>query len=299
MSDNSLSIVMALGATLSFAAASMVFTQYSRQISVLWMNCFKAAVGFVAVMITLLGMWLFTTTLVSPTAASVFTLLLSGAIGLCIGDIFLLDAFTRLGAARTLMVFGFSPVFVGIGAYFVFRQPLDWQRMTAVFFMIACLFTFSLEKFRSDRHWGSKGLVYAVIAVALDSFGILLTRWAYGATPNLPAVEAHAVRSVGALLCFAAIAQVRPFRLWSPFMAQEGRARRLIFTASLAGTYLALLLSLSAVKLGHLASVTAVSITGPMFAAALECFHAKRLPSPYLFVAFSFFAGGFWILFVQ
>ncbi|MES2962425.1 MAG: EamA family transporter, partial [Bdellovibrionota bacterium] len=146
MSDTHLSLFLSLTATLIFATASLVYAEYSRRVSVLWMNCFKACVCMVAL------------TLVVPliggfheiTAFSLGALALSGLVGLNIADLFLLTAFTKLGAARTLILFGFQPLIVGIGAYYLFDQPLEGERFLAIVFLIGCLFTFSLERFRAE-----------------------------------------------------------------------------------------------------------------------------------------------------
>ena len=97
--------------------------------------------------------------------------------------------------------------------------------------------------------------------------------FALGATLffDLEAAEGNFFHCVGALVGFAVIAQFRP-------------------------TYISLLFYLTTVKIGHLASIAGIAITGPIFATALECLAARKPPSRYLVVAFTFFAIGFYIL---
>jgi uncharacterized membrane protein len=116
-------------------------------------------------------------------------------------------------------------------------------------------------------------------------------------SPEITAMEGHFYRCLGALLGFAVISftfqkvrLVQNFRLWTP------RVRTLLIGASLGGTYLSLILYLSAVKIGHLASISSIAITGPMFATTLECLVQRKAPSRYLLVAFVFFCVGFLIL---
>ncbi len=289
-----LSLFLALGSTLSFSTSSLVFAEYSRRISALWMNCFKCVVAFAFLAFTIP----ITTGWHTPSLPSVAGLVLSGFIGLNIGDLFLLNAFARLGAARTLMVFGFQPLFLGIAASLFFSQKFEPRSLIAVIFLIACLVTFALERFRPERVWGLSGLLFALVGVSLDASGVLLSRAAFEHSPHLPPLEGNFYRCFGALLGFALISCFQPIRLFEGYKQLTTiRARALVIAASFAGTYLALLLYLTAIKIGHLASISGIGITGPIFSAALECAIYRRAPSPYLIAAFLFFAGGFYILF--
>ena len=83
-------IYLALGANLCFAIASQIFTYFSRVISAIWMNCFKALIALFA-----FGAYLFITQ--SWVGADLYSgglLFLSGFLGLAIGDVFLLKALT-------------------------------------------------------------------------------------------------------------------------------------------------------------------------------------------------------------
>lgn len=287
-----LSYGLALGATLCFATSSLVYADYSKRVSVLWMNCFKATIALIALILTvpIFTEWH------APSLLSVSGLLLSGLIGLNIGDLFLLSAFTKLGVSRTLILFGFQPLMVGIGAYFIFGQDFDPTRLLAIVFMIACLFTFSLERYRKEKRWEVAGLIYALIGVALDTCGILITRAAFTESPELAPIEGHFYRCLGAVIGFAAMSQLRPIGLIKNFRQWDLRSRGLLIAAALGGAYLSLLLYLSAVKIGHLASIASISITGPMFAATLESVIHRRPPSRYLLIAFMFFCLGFYTL---
>lgn len=292
INNDSLALLLALGATLSFASASMIFAIYSKKISVIWMNCFKAVTAFVALAVTVP----FLTGWHHAETRSIIGLLLSGWIGLNLGDLFLLSAFTRIGAARTLILFGFQPLMVGVGAYFLFGQKIPPERLLAVVFLIACLFTFSLEKYRENKSWEFTGLFHALLGVALDTCGILITRAAFSNSPEISPLEGHFYRCAGAVAGFAVLAYFRPFDFRKNFQLQLPKAKFVLIGASLAGTYLSLALYLSAIKIGQLASISSIAITGPIFATTLEHVIHRKAPSRYLLIAFFFFAIGFFIL---
>lgn len=292
LSDQTLAIYLALAAALIFALSSLVFAEYAKRVSVLWMNCFKAVLCTIALLITIP----FFTGFHWPHEKSMLGFFVSGLIGLNIADIFLLTAFTRLGAARTLILFGFQPLLIGLGAAYFFSQPITSTKLLAVVFLFACLFTFSLEKFRREGHWELRGLAFALIGVTLDAGGILLTRASFEWSPHLAPMEGQFWRCLGALAGFVVIATFHPFRLLEGLMRWPLRSRAVIIAASLGGTFVSLLLFLTAIKIGHLASLSAIAVTGPMFATTFECIYQRRWPSRFLIAAFAFFAVGFFLL---
>lgn len=320
MNRDLLPYILTLGATLSFSSASLVFERFSKRVSVLWMNTAKAFVALALLMVTLPILWWTTGTFsilgsgsgpwIPPTSLSTTVLILSGIVGLGVGDLFLLDAFIRIGVARTLMLYGFQPLLLGAGAALFFGQMFDTERLVAVAFLIGCLFVFSLERYRETRSWEIRGLIMAIIGVSMDSTGVLLTRYAFEQSPHTQPLEGHAIRCVGALLSYVVIAGViHLYRrhkmldtrtpvigLIANFRSFDWKSRGLLLLGCFGGTYLSLCLYLTAIQIGHLASISAIAITGPMFAALLESIIQRRRPSSYLMLAFVLFLGGFYIL---
>ncbi|MGE3757881.1 MAG: EamA family transporter [Pseudobdellovibrionaceae bacterium] len=289
-------VLLALGANLSFSTASIVYAEYSKKYSPKWMNLLKALVAFSAFSVTVLafGLW------EVPSFFSFLLFMASGATGLMLGDLFLLRAYTLIGPARTLMIFGFSPIFLGVTAYFLFDQKFEWFRLIAIVFLILCLFTFSIENYKRSGNWQIRGLILGFLAVALDSAGLLMTRAAFDHSPAISSVEGNMIRALGAVAAFI-LAQplLGPYDLKGNFLANPRNKRILLLAASLGGTYVSLMLYLTAVKTGHLASISAVAITAPLFAALLECFRQKKWPSAYLSFGLLFFGIGFFILFFE
>lgn len=292
MLENIPPFYFAFAATLCFAYASTIFTEFSRKISPFWMNSFKAFVALAAFSITVIA----TKSWIEPDLKSVLAFLTSGCIGLMIGDIFMLHAMKDLGAGRMLMIFGLQPFFLGIGGYFLFNQTFSPIIFLGVAFMLACLFTISLETYKQSGSWQIRGLMFGLIAILLDAAGILLTRYGFDTTPGINSIQVNAVRCVGAIIGFFLVYFTREkiefFPVWRPLT--RGEKFRIVL-GSLMGTYFSLMLYLTAVSRGQLSVISSVTVTGPMFASAFECFRYKKWPSLYLLVAFFFFIGGFLI----
>lgn len=289
-------LILALCANVSFATATFYFAEYSRRISAMWVNFIKAliAVFAFAIACTILGAW----TPISPNVVGL--LILSGTCGLFIGDIFLLKAFSILGSGRVLMIFGFQPLLLGFAAHILFNQELVWYKFIAVLFLIACLFTFSLESFKSKGHWEVRGILYALIGVGMDAIGLLLTRQSFELSPGTSPFQVNFIRSLTTVVGFCILAAIPAFKfnLWSPWRAQSAVDKKTIFWSCFAGAFVSLSFYLYAIKFGQLATVTAVTGTSPLFATLFETVRGKKKMTWYLGFGTLFFVAGFLILVV-
>lgn len=273
----------------------------------------KASVALSLLCLTLPILFLWNGTLASwkpPTDFATVMFLISGALGLGIGDLFLLGAFIRIGVSRTLMLYGFQPLILGAAGFLFFDQSFDSRRWIAIAFLIGCLLIFSLERYRETKSWEFTGLAMAIIGVTMDSGGVLITRLAFEDSPATHPLEGHFVRCLGALIAYAFVTLAiklhrvrrdpndrRPIIGILPnFFSFDRKSRALILLGCFGGTYLSLCLYLTAIQIGHLASISAIAITGPMFAALLEAVIHKRRPTIYLLFAFLLFIGGFTVL---
>ncbi len=164
--------------------------------------------------------------------------------------------------------------------------------------MSICLFTISLEHFKKNGSWQIDGLIAGLIAILLDGVGIFLTRFGFEDSKGISAIEVNAIRCLGALLGFIMIyffkEKISIKKTWKQFSRTE---KSRLVVGSLMGTYLSLILYLTALSKGKLSIMAAVTVTGPMFASGFESFRNKRLPNAYTFIAFVFFSAGFFIFY--
>lgn len=284
--------LFALGANFAFAWATVVFAHFSKAVSALWMNAFKAVIAFIAFT---LG-FIFWGTHIWPETRTTISFLLSGFLGLNIGDWFLLYAFSSLGASRTLMLYGFQPLMLGVSSYFLFDQTVPSEKFIAIIFLIACLFIFSLENFRKHGHWHFRPLMLGLIGITLDAIGVVLTRYGFESTPAITPLDCNFYRCLGAVVGFGFVSFFKPINLIKTFMQHTPKQKSLLLAASLSGTFLSLFLYLSAIQKGHLATVSAIAITSPLFAGIVESLVQRKPPSLYLAASFLFFVCGFLIL---
>lgn len=284
--------LFAVGSSLVFAISSVYYTEYARRFSPVWMNTIKATVLFSSLVLTtfLFESW------VPLSTPVIIALVVSGLLGLAIGDIFLLSAYARIGAARTLILFGFQPLFIGIAARFLFQQDLNPERLLAIFFFIGCLYTFSLERYRTEGHWEIWGLVAALIGVIFDNAGVILTRWSFEAQPDLGVLQANLFRAGGAVAFFVLFGFIKNMKTTEKFLSLSPYEMGRVTLVSFCGTFVSLFLYLTAIREGHLASIAAVGVSGPLFASFFECIKERKKPSLYLLIALVFFLAGAGVL---
>lgn len=282
----------ALGANFSFALGSIFFTHYARKFSSIWMNTFKALVAAILFAITVL----FGAGFHEITALNFSIFFISGFIALGLGDIFLINAFSLIGPGRTLVLFGFHPMVVGILSYFILGQEVAPKKLIGIIFFIACLLTFSFESFKKSKSWGVYGLSMAILGVFLDGVGVIITRYAFDMNEQLSALEGNFYRCIGALVCYAILSRFYPMQFFKNFAEMKIKSKLMVGLGAIFGTYLSLGLYLEAVKTANLAIVSSISITSVLFSSVFESIWTKDWPSKYLYLGLGFFGIGIWFV---
>lgn len=289
MDSQQLSVIFfALGANLSFALGSQVFTHYSRVVNPAWMNAVKAIVALICFIIVNT----FFVNFVDTPWTTMTVLLVSGFIGLGIGDIFLLRSFVELGPGRTLMLFSFQPLILGVISYFLFDQGITSRRFFAIIFFMLCVFLFSFESFQRSRKWQVIPLLMAFAGIFLDALGVIMSRWSFNSVEGLSSLQGNLFRTSGAVFFYFIFGLTGKFKLLSQWKERTRKDKFLLILGSFLGTFLSLSLYLQAVRFGHLATISGLSITGVLFSSFFECLIEKKWPSRYFMVAFVAFMIG-------
>jgi len=228
----------------------------------------------------------------------ILALVTSGALGLAIGDLFLFSAYASMGSARTILLYSFQPLFMGLAGYFLFSQAVDGRQLLAIVFLILCLATMAVEKRQQSGHWQWRGLIAALLGVLLDNCGALLTRWSFNSVPDLHPLWANFFRCLGAVSFFLVYQWYRPFGWWGNFARSSPVNRWQVIGASLVGTLLSLYFYLAALKIGHLATIGALGVVAPVLAAVFECTVERKWPSRSHLLAFAWLAAGLSVLLI-
>lgn len=286
-------VLFALLANICFGVGSLQFTYFSKAISVWWMNTLKVVVSTFGtiIVLTLLSQWRF------PESTAWSLLSISGITGLAIGDFFLLQSFSVLGPGRTLVLFGMHPLIVGAYDYFFFKQKLPLTSTIGVALMICCLLIFMHERWNETGKWDLKSFALALFAVFLDGTGVLLSKLSFQIDAELTSWQANFWRSLAAAI-FLIIWGLSKKQTLSMGFAKLSKQQSLkAIWASTYGTFLSLSFYFIALSMkGPLSTISAVTITGPIVASALECIHSRKKPTFHLMLSLAIFPVGLYFL---
>lgn len=283
---------LAIGANLAYSTASMVFTVYARRFSSMWINQIKVIIAFIAFALAMVM-----TKQMSPLSnVALLMLMLSGLSGMCMGDIFLFRAFVTLGAGRSLVLYSFQPLLLGLYGYFFLSQIFTLNQTLAVICMIICIFIFMLERNRSTGSWDLQSFLWAFLGITLDAVGVMLTRSAYEMEPQLETFQVNVIRCLGALVGFFLISPKSYIQVFKDLGGMRKREISLVAGSAICGCFLSLTLYLAALKYAHVGTLTSIAITGPVWVSMLESLYHRRWPNLYLIVAFCFFLTGFYLM---
>jgi drug/metabolite transporter (DMT)-like permease len=139
-------------------------------------------------------------------------------------------------------------------------------------------------------------MLVALFGVTLDAIGIILTRLGFESNPELSPIWANFIRCFGATFLFILLIKKNPLHLKVNFLSLSHKVKFLFISGSLLGTFLSLLFYLNAVKFGHLATLSGISLTTPLFATIFERVFFKKPLTRYILFSFVFFALGLFFI---
>ncbi len=288
----------ALGSALLWAMASVLFAAEGARTRPIVMNLVKSiGAGAVFVLVLLVGRALGTGGLSGPLCPAwgdAGWLLLSGVVGMGIGDTLYFAGLERIGVRRTMMLSLFAPLFAA-GASALAGQPLPGAVGAAgILLTLAGLTLFvraaPLEPARDGgpgRRRSSGGSAGASRRAALGAAAGLGSAFcqALGIVLTKAAIAETGVLSASILRLFAGAAALLLLELLRGHGGAIGRELRLGFTrgrlllAAFLGTFAGFYLLQAAILLGSPPVVAARAATSPLLAAPVAArYLGERLP---------------------
>ena len=252
-----------LACALVWAVAVVLFRKSGESISPFALNLFKNALASVLLGITIV--------LVSPavpdfTPLSLATIVVSGLLGICLGDSYYLRALNAIGASRMAVAQTlYSPFVIVLSAIFLRERlhGLQWLGAACVLGGIV-LVTWTRDAAMSavDARRLRTGAAIGVFSVLLMAIGIVLAKPMLALHAFLWVVWLRVVAGVVGLLAVVAIrrnaaalvAEYRSVRHWPQIIA-----------GSVAGTYLSMMLWLAGYKYTSASIAAVLNETAALF----------------------------------
>lgn len=175
-------------------------------------------------------------------------LFLSGLIGLVIGDLLLFEAFVRIGARISMLIYASAPPMSGILAYFILGESMSMMQIVGMVVTLTGIATVILVKGGQKK----MKLAHPVAGVLLafggafgQALGYIIGKFGL---ENYDAFAATQIRLLAGIIGFSLIFTLRG--TWSSFFVsfKEKHAMKFITLGSFFGPFLGISLSLLAIQ---------------------------------------------------
>jgi drug/metabolite transporter (DMT)-like permease len=257
----------ALSAAFLWSISSVIYSILGEKIPPLQLNIAKGIIAIAFILITLIvgnsGIPAF-----NPN--SVILLLLSGAIGIGLGDTTYFSALNYLGARLTLLIETLAPPMTTLLALFFLEEKLSivaWCGILLTILGVAWVITERNSNTAIETNNYKQGILWAILTTIAQSVGAVLSRTAFGVS-NISPLWSTLLRLLGGvaialviLLCSSRNRQSSPsFRMmWTK------EAIAVISITAFGSTYLGILLQQISLKYTPAGIAQTLLATSPLF----------------------------------
>lgn len=245
-----------------WALAVILFRKSGQTVHPLALNTFKNLLAFVLFIPTI---WFFGETLFRPVPAHIYILLLlSGVIGIGIGDSLFFKSLNLLGAGLTAIVDClYSPFIIGLSIIWL-RESLTFVQIIGVLLIVsAILIGTGITKSEGiSRKNLVLGIFYGVLALASMAVGIVMIKPLLAHSPLLWVIE---IRLFGGLIALGIILLFHPKRrkIISSLFATHSWSCTI--SGSFLGAYVAMFVWLAGMKYTQASIASALNQTSTIF----------------------------------
>lgn len=266
----------ALTAAFLWALASVWFTRLGSHLSVIEVNFLKGMLALILLVITL---YLSGGGLQSIPANALGLLLVSGVIGITLGDSAYLQALQHLGPRRTLLLATLAPPMVGLIAWGVLGETLAWTAWLGILLTVAGIAWVILERTPdSAPAFDLKlGLLFGFLAALSQSVALVLSRVALTRT-SVDSLQSTILRLAAAVVVLAVWSLLRrkPLLSRTVFQAQP-HLWATLGAATFIGTYLAMWLQQVSISLAPAGIVQTLLSASPLFILPIAALQGQKI----------------------
>ena len=248
-----------------WAVSSVVYGRIGQRIPPLELNLIKGGIA-IALLIFTLFLQGSPNSEIAPTTLCLF--LLSGVLGIGLGDTAFFIALSYLGARRALLMETLAPPMTAILALIFLQEELSLIAMRGILLTVLGVAWVVTERVptKSDSPFHLwQGISFGVLAAIALSTGAVLSRAAY-ATTSISPMLAALLRLVGGVSILLPWVWLRHKQSHFQFKTlHSAKIFAAIFFAAFAGTYLGIWLQQTAIKFTAAGIALTLSNTSPLF----------------------------------
>jgi drug/metabolite transporter (DMT)-like permease len=281
--------IFSLSTALIWAVAVILFRRSGERVHPVALNLFKNTLSMVLILPT---MWIIGQTLFLKAPISEYLLLmLSGAIGIAVGDTLFFKSLNQIGAGLTaIVVCLYSPFIIGLSVVLLGDRLSVLQMLGALMVVIAVLSTIKRGAIRKvPRKDLLQGILWGVLATACMAVGIVMIKPVLTRSPLLWATE---VRLFGAVPALGLVVAIHPLRKKVISSLGSPGSWRFTISGSIIGAYAAMVVWLAGMKYAPVSIASALNQTSTVFVVILAAIFLKEPLTPRRLVAIALaFAG--------
>lgn len=267
----------ALATALLWSWTALLFTSAGRIVGSFVVNQIRLLFGVILILIThniISGDY-------SVTDQGLYSLMISGFIGLLAGDLALFKAFTILGARRSMLIMALAPALTGILAYFFLGEILGWFAISGIAITLTGIYwVLSEPKEKQDPTQGnmSQGIILAVLGAVFQAVGLVIAKHGLN-DQELDPLYATLIRMLTALLASFILMFFRRqsrevFRVF-----RNRKAMLYLSLGSIVGPFLGVWFSMVSIKYTQTGVGATIMSTTPILIIPFSIFFHKEKPS--------------------
>ncbi|MCK4775835.1 MAG: DMT family transporter, partial [Candidatus Krumholzibacteria bacterium] len=254
--------ILSVTAAILWAFAIVLFKRSGETVHPVALNTFKDVLAVILYVPTLA---IAGVSLIQNYPASDYVLLLvSGVIGIAVGDTLLFKSLNTIGAGASALVSClYSPFIIGLSFVWI-GERLTWLQLVGVVLIISAVLetTRTGDREISDVRRNLFGVAWGILAVAAMAVGVVMIKPLLDEAPVLWVLQIRLIGGVAALLLFLAINPARG-RILSTLLIRKSRGYT--FVSSVIGGYVAMLIWLGGIKFTKASIAAALNQTNTVF----------------------------------
>ncbi|MFA9403512.1 MAG: DMT family transporter [Anaerolineales bacterium] len=257
----------ALGTSILWAAGSTFFTFASRELGSVTVNRVRLLLATIFLAITHLAInGALIPVNVEP--ETWFWFVLSGVIGLVLGDAFLFQAFVWIGPRLSMLLMSLAPVISVIFSWIFLAERLTLLQVLGIGITVLGVSTVILDRGKLNQANGQnrnylKGLLFGLGGAVGQALGLITSK--VGLNAGVSPLSGNLIRVFSAAVIMWVIALLmNQAKVTIDSVWQSGRARSFLLMGTLAGPFLGVWLSLVAIQHTPVAVATTLMSLAPI-----------------------------------